>query len=408
MFALVLRAGHKGRFLNRGHSWIVRLLFGLTGFFFVLLSTGERVLAREMFHRFYAQDGFLAALRRCSWYARRSWLGLTLSNDCVYVFCYDLSVDELVAMRRFLLRRNRATPDVLYFGDLAYIDALTVMGCVGLPEYQPMLARFEGTMRSFVSHVSKGDSPPVAEPVIKTRELFAADAARNALQDIMTVLRGAGMRPFILSGTLLGLVRENGFLPHDYDIDVGVMAAEYDAETILTALNKNGRFKINADEAQISFERNTNGTLSVVSRPVMLKLGHVDGVQVDIFVHHLDNQNRLWHGSSLFRWDNSPFDLVDYELDGVRVLGPVDADRYLTENYGNWRVPVVDFHSAIHTTNQQVVRNPLSAAIFVRRYWLALGSDARVARAIMTNLIDSGMFRETEDGLDFDPSIFAV
>src|SRR5690606_36195713 len=36
---------------------------------------------------------------------------------------------------------------------------------------------------------------------------------------------------------------------------------------------------------------------------------------------------------------NSPFTVVTRDLNGVKVPLPEDADRYLTENYGDWRTP---------------------------------------------------------------------
>jgi len=85
---------------------------------------------------------------------------------------------------------------------------------------------------------------------------------------------------------------------------------------------------------------------------------------------------------------------VPYAFCGTTVLGPADADRYLTENYGNWRVPVKTFHSAVDTTNQRVVRNPLSVAIFLRR---ALMADA-AGRAALLRVLQQGGYITTEPG----------
>jgi len=50
--------------------------------------------------------------------------------------------------------------------------------------------------------------------------LSRKDAHLQALAEVMGVLEAAGLEPMLGYGTLLGAVREGGFLPHDDDIDV--------------------------------------------------------------------------------------------------------------------------------------------------------------------------------------------
>jgi LicD family len=51
----------------------------------------------------------------------------------------------------------------------------------------------------------------------------------------------AGMRPFLMWGTLLGCVREGRFLRHDYDIDVGILADDYaNKDRLVAAMRKRG------------------------------------------------------------------------------------------------------------------------------------------------------------------------
>ena len=50
------------------------------------------------------------------------------------------------------------------------------------------------------------------------------------------------------------------------------------------------------------------------------------------------------------------------------MLGPVDYDKYLSENYGDWRTPVTDFHFTTGTPNLTLQNNPLSLAFFLKRF----------------------------------------
>src|SRR5690606_37477131 len=56
----------------------------------------------------------------------------------------------------------------------------------------------------------------------RAREDWSA-AARQALLDLRSDLSRADVKFFLVSGTLLGCVREGNILGHDKDIDVGVM-----------------------------------------------------------------------------------------------------------------------------------------------------------------------------------------
>ncbi|MFD1810555.1 hypothetical protein ACFSHQ_27820 [Gemmobacter lanyuensis] len=89
------------RFLNMPHARWTRLPLGMM-WLFTLLATAEPVLAREMARRIIRQDQFHRAARRASFYARRSWMRLHLSRDMIYVFCNQMTLPELAALRRFL------------------------------------------------------------------------------------------------------------------------------------------------------------------------------------------------------------------------------------------------------------------------------------------------------------------
>ena len=82
--------------------------------------------------------------------------------------------------------------------------------------------------------------------------------------------------------------------------------------------------------------------------------------------HYFDN-DIIWHGSSYHRWENKIFDIETYNLHGVDVYGPKDSNLYLTENYGEWKTPVTDFHFNTGTPNLSIVKNPSSIAMFIKR-----------------------------------------
>lgn len=168
----------------------------------------------------------------------------------------------------------------------------------------------------------------------RAREDWSA-AARQALLDLRSDLSRADVKFFLVSGTLLGCVREGNILGHDKDIDVGVME-DVDFEKVRSSLTGTGRFV----------------PLPVITKRI-LRVRHANGVMIDIFFHWVEN-GRMYHEGQKTRWWNTPFELVERDFLGERFLVPNDADRYLTENYGDWRTPVADFETFCDTPNMEI------------------------------------------------------
>ncbi|MGM8930647.1 hypothetical protein [Salinicola halophyticus] len=140
---------------------------------------------------------------------------------------------------------------------------------------------------------------------------------------------------FLVSGTLLGCIREGTILGHDTDIDVGLMP-DVSMKSLRNAIKHSSRFKLQ--------EIVSENTLYVI---------HPNGVKIDLFRHYEEN-GKLYHGGIKCRWWNSPFQLVKADFLDNSYWIPEDTDTYLTENYGDWRTPVVNFETFLETPNLEV------------------------------------------------------
>lgn len=165
---------------------------------------------------------------------------------------------------------------------------------------------------------------------------YTIEMATIALKDTKMAFDRAGIEFFLISGTLLGCIRENSLLGHDKDIDLGVWDNNT-KDNIINALRIAGCFYILPS---------TSDSL-IVAR-------HINGIAIDIFIHYRSEDN-YYHLGSKCAWHNTPFTLVSRTFLGQNYLIPKDYDKYLKENYGNWKKTKEIFDSGLDTPNMTII-----------------------------------------------------
>lgn len=181
---------------------------------------------------------------------------------------------------------------------------------------------------------------------IKSDKTLSTQSAPEALRNLKVVLDNSGVEFFLISGTLLGCIRDNKLLGHDKDIDVGIWN-DIDKESVITALSTSGLFHIN----------------SIRSEHV-IRIKHVNGVAIDLFIHYRE-ENNYWHGGVKLKWNNTPFQLKEKKFIGEKFKIPSNYDLYLRENYGDWKKTVKKFDSAFDTPNSTILnKNEMRAHAF--------------------------------------------
>lgn len=201
------------------------------------------------------------------------------------------------------------------------------------------------------------------------------------LQEITAVLQESGIRYWVDSGTLIGLLREGDVLPYDKDIDLSIWAGDT-ARTLALA----PRFEAAGYRVEIGQYRDMAYNIKLVPQE---KEGML--ASIGVYRRHAKNAWRM----ALFTTDNPhPPGSLRFYARGAwrfplrhatlaarnlvgrdRLLGhwpwkhvlqtgvwvvpgrhfdapethgsglpiPADADEYLTYRYGNWRTPVTDW-----------------------------------------------------------------
>lgn len=151
---------------------------------------------------------------------------------------------------------------------------------------------------------------------------YSSDKGDIILQHIAAVMSGASINLFLMGGTLLGLIRDKKLLSWDKDLDFGCFAEDASTQDLWEIFLGSPYFI----------------PMGVVSDR-LIKLRHISGVTVDIFVNFEDGDTR-WHGGQFAFWRDRSFPLKRVVIRDLPFYVPQDPERYLENHYGrNWRNP---------------------------------------------------------------------
>ena len=388
------------KFANRNHNLFLRYFFG-TGFFLItLISTKSIACAKLSFSDFH-KDDFKLGIRRALKFLNLYW-GITILKDNTFNFCEEMSLEAINVIKKKFDKTTSKEFDFKKKGQYLYVLGWLIES--DKKKKTELIKEFNKygqeiiNLGNYIYSNEEQDNLSSEENKTKERKRkgdFVITEAIKALYDWSRMFPINKYKWFVISGTFLGLIREGGFLKHDYDIDIGIDSEDYNHNVVINKISKSKKFFIR----KIDFLREgffkKDKYLTKEKRIVLVKLIHKSGLNIDLFVHYREN-NIYWHGSSFHRWDNHIFNLKNYNLHGIDVLGPENYDLYLTENYGNWRTPVKDFHFNTGTPNLSINTNPSSIAMFLKRM-----SEFRSAKSFLKNkyilyrcniLSDDGVF----------------
>lgn len=154
----------------------------------------------------------------------------------------------------------------------------------------------------------------------------------KAVSFIYDAVQAANIKCYADCGTLLGFVREKGFIRHDMDMDFSIMPEESNLLGFYQELEKRGFY----------FERYIimDGRLREFSM-------RYNEISIDFFVRYYSADRNFLHVVADKKDDYwptfmrpAPRSLIEYEVMGVKVFIPSNYDEILLSMYGEWRTPV--------------------------------------------------------------------
>lgn len=188
------------------------------------------------------------------------------------------------------------------------------------------------TLRAIMASKMQADENEVVveELTPASKHSFDVDAANQSLKRVNRILRERGLQPFLMSGVLLGYLREGQLLPHDKDLDIGLIGWEQQFE-VAQSLKESGHYYI--------YWRGIRGDKTFVFDAYDL----VNGITIDFFFFH-PHEDHFLHGidykygfTQNLRF--SRFGLKEVDFLDDKFLIPDNAEQNLFENYGDWRTP---------------------------------------------------------------------
>lgn len=145
---------------------------------------------------------------------------------------------------------------------------------------------------------------------------------KDVLSVLLDGLKYIDGKHWLSAGTLLGLERDGGFIPHDTDIDIAVIGPE--------------EIKMGEDYEPIRF-------VTKDDKPMQRAYIHKpSNIIFDIF-HYYEKEDKIYNTQeqgSIYRSKHliEPLSIKSYL--GHKFSVPNDVNAYLTEWYGDWRTPV--------------------------------------------------------------------
>lgn len=168
--------------------------------------------------------------------------------------------------------------------------------------------------------------------------------AWSSLCDFLDILKPYEINPFPTAGTLLGWQRDGEILPFDKDLDLAIMPGSDNLNLALKIISGLPRYQLSTSVLK------STTYASIIDKKT--------DISIDLLEFWIEDDNFKygWRLPGKYRsfsrvLNFTPFELVKDQWKGHTMWRSDNADLYLTELYGDWRVPDAYFDSIAGNCN---------------------------------------------------------
>lgn len=188
----------------------------------------------------------------------------------------------------------------------------------------------------------------VANDVFHYRCRILQKFGYQALSAITEAQKETGVRCYADFGTLLGIIRDGGFIKHDDDMDFTLLPPHNRVKEFYQALVSRG-FVFERYLKMDNVLKEFSVRYKEISIDFFLQIYSDDGTSLD----YVDEKR----GDYWTRYQYAaPSKLIEYKIHGVSAVIPENYDCVLTSEYGNWGKVIKQWNSNMVNTVMQDVR----------------------------------------------------
>ena len=357
------------------NKYVYFLIKNITCLFVFIFTISPKLT--NLFWRNFKDERLKNSLRIFNWLLNFSFIRRLKINDITFDISNKLSLNDLLYLSNKLFLNKKNLSFDLNF-DLLYVNARIVSNFAERGDQK----QFNKYLNNFSFIFNKSIKSLQPQSSSNKNFFFKSSQApiflNEALKDFSNVLKNKNV--FLAFGTLLGFIREGKILDHDLDLDVGYLYKDKKQfDGFLGELKKTNNFKILVNDAIDLYELKNNH-IQFRKLPSIITLANQNGAHIDIFICH-KVKNKIFFYAKHFCWEVSFFRTKKVKIiDNLIANIPFNSNKYLAENYGDWKTPVIDYNFMRDSKNLGFTRNTSSVVAYTKSVFLNLKTTKEVIK----------------------------